>query len=67
MEFKHSKYVRIICDLKVGDVITTDVHYSLIGKKQSILDIKRGPSESGIMLKITGYEGYIDSNWVEKV
>lgn len=67
MEFRLSKHVRIICDLKVGDTITTDVHCSIVGKKQSILGIKRGPSESGIMLKITGYEGYIDSNWVEKV
>jgi hypothetical protein len=70
MEVQFKRYVRIICDLEVGDVVqTVNWGYKLDKKDWIITDIKYmlGRCESSFMIKIDGYEHYIDSNWVQKV
>lgn len=69
MELQFKKHVRVICDLAIGDVVRTDFDYRLNGKDWVIEDIRFavGNCESGVLVKIDGYERYIDSNWFDKV
>lgn len=69
MEVQFKKHVRIICDLQIGDKVRTiGWGYKLDGKDWTITDIKyTGNSESGFLVKIDGYDSYIDSNWLNKV
>lgn len=69
MEIQFKRNVRVICDLAIGDVVRTiDWGYRLDGKDWVILDIKYCKNcESGFLIKIDGYDSYIDSGWVEKV
>lgn len=67
MEIQFSKHVRIICDLKIGDIVRTDFTYKTKGKDWIIEDIKYSSnSDSGFLVKINGYENYLDSNWLDK-
>lgn len=68
MEYQHSKHVRVICDLSIGDIVTTDIHYTIKGLGQTIKDIKRADNcTSGFLVRISGYSEYIDSDWVDKI
>ncbi len=70
MEFKFKKHVRIICDLEIGDKVMTDRWGpKLDGIVHTILDIKPefGGCESGILVKIDGYDGWIDTGWLNKL
>lgn len=69
MEVQFKKHVRVICDLKIGDVVYTEGWgHKLDGTDWIVEDIKNyiGKSESGFMVKINGYERLIDSNWLNK-
>lgn len=67
MKYKHSKHVTLICDLEVGDIVTTEYRKKLIGKQFKIIEINPclGYS-SGIRIKLDGFKGYMDSDWVDK-
>lgn len=70
MEIQFKKHVRVICDLKIGDKVKTDEWgYQLDGIVREIEDIKAafGKCTSGFLVKITGYDNYIDSNWLDKI
>lgn len=70
MEIQWKKNVRVICDLEVGDEVTTDEWgRDLDGKTHTILKIipNFGGCESGFMVLITGYDSPIDSGWLNKV
>lgn len=70
METQLHRHVRVICDLKIGDTVRTrQFSYKLDNRHWIIEDIKWafGSSESGVLVKISGYESYIDSNWLAKV
>lgn len=68
MEIQHAKHVRIICDLNVGDKVRTgNWGYKLDGKEWIVEEIMRHENcESGFMVKINGYESFIDSNWLNR-
>lgn len=70
MEVQYKKHVRVICDLEVGDKVTTDGWGpQLDGKIHTILEITPafGRCESGFFVKISGYDRKLDSNWLNKV
>lgn len=70
MELQYKKHVRIICDLQIGDKVRTiGWGYKLDGKDWIIEDIQWaiGGCESGVRVKINGYDSYLDSNWLNKV
>jgi len=70
MEIQWKKNVRVICDLEVGDKVTTDGWgKDLDGKTHYVEDIVAafGHCESGFWVKISGYGGYLDSNWLNKI
>jgi len=68
MEHQHSKYVKIVCSLNIGDTITTNIHNSIKNKKCKIIDIKySNQCESGFMVRIQEYVGWFDSNWIISV
>lgn len=69
MEIQHKKHVRVICDLNIGDEVYVEGWgYKLDGNKWVIEDIKEaiGKCESSFLVKINGYDRYIDSNWLNK-
>ncbi len=71
IEIKWQRYVRVICDLEVGDMVTVDGfgHPLVDGKYYAIEEIffKPGGSESGFTVKINGYPSPLDSNWLDKI
>lgn len=70
MEFKFKKHVKVVVDLEVGNKVTTDGWgYKLDGKIHTIEEIKQafGRCESGILVKISGYDSFLDSDWLDKV
>lgn len=70
MEVQWQKHVRVICDLKVGDKVRTDNWGpALDGVDHFVEEIKShfGKCDSGFMVKISGYNRLIDSNWLNKV
>lgn len=69
MEKKIGKHVKLICDLKKGDKVYTEGWgYQLDGKELIVEDVKEamGRCQSGFLVKVTNYENYIDSDWVNK-
>jgi hypothetical protein len=69
MEVVKGKHVKIILDLNIGDTVQTDGWgKNLDGVDRKIEDIKEayGKSQSGFTVKITGYDRYIDSDWLIK-
>lgn len=70
MEIQYKKHVRVICDLKVGDKVTTDSWgRDLDGRTHEVTDVEYRPGrcESGFMIYISGREHPLDSNWLNKV
>lgn len=70
MEVQWKKNVRVVCDLEVGDKVTTDEWgRELDGKTHTVLKVIPcfGHCESGFMIQICGYDNPIDSNWLNKV
>jgi len=69
MEIKRGKHVKLICELEVGQTVKLDGWgYKFNGKIFKIEDIT--PQEncsSGFVVKIDGYENYIDSDWIDVV
>lgn len=67
MEFKFKKHVTIVCSLNIGDTVRTDKWGpNLDGRDWIIQDMKLGVCESGVMVKISGCDSYIDSSWLIK-
>lgn len=70
MEVQWKKNVRVICDLDVGDKVTTDGWgRELDNKVHEVVNVEYRPGscESGFMIKISGYKDPLDSNWLNKV
>jgi len=68
----HGKHVKVICTLKVGDIVTPEngLDSKLQGKRLKVLEIDLIPKrtcQSGCMIKIEGYPNWIDSDWVDVV
>lgn len=68
MEIQFKKNVRIICDLEIGETVTIkNWGYKLDGEHK-ILDMKFSPGcESSFLIKVDGYDSWIDSGWVDKI
>lgn len=69
-EFQFKKHTKVVCDLEKGDRVKTDGFGYSTDKNISIIeDVKFKPSScgSGVMVKISGYNNYIDSDWLIKV
>lgn len=66
---QYKKWVTIHCHLSIGDeVIIEGWGYKFDNKHFSITDIKYALGcESGFLVKIDGYENYIDSGWITLV
>jgi len=66
MEIQKHKHVQIICSLEVGQMVKIEGWgYKFDGKQFKIEDIKQSDvCESGFLVKINGYENYLDSNWI---
>jgi len=70
MKIKTGKHVKIICELNEGDQVMTDgCGYKLDGKIHKVKEIKFniGHCKSGVMVRISGYAGWLDSDWLDKV
>jgi hypothetical protein len=70
MEVQWKKHVRVICDLELGDKVTTDEWGGKLDNKvHEVEDVfyRPGTCESGFMIKISGYGSPIDSNWLNKI
>lgn len=69
MEFQYKKNIKIVVDFEVGETILIEGWgYQLDGKhiiKEFITNF--GGCESGIMVKISGYDNYIDVGWLSKL
>jgi len=69
MEFQYKKNVKIVVDFEVGEeILIKDWGYKLDGK-HTILEFKInfGGCESGIMVKVDGYDSFIDVGWLTKI
>ena len=69
MEFQYKKHVKIVVDFEVGEeILIQGWGYKLDGK-HTIEDFKTnfGGCESGIMVKISGYNSSIDIGWLNKI
>lgn len=69
MEFKFKKHVSVICNLAIGEqVIIEGWGREFDFKTVTIEDIKFNPgiSGSGVQVKVSGYNNYIDSDWITK-
>ena len=68
MIIQFKKNVRLICDLEIGEQVdVNDWGYKLDGR-HTILDLKYHTNcESSFMVKIDGYDSWIDSGWVTKI
>ena len=68
-EFNFKKNVKIVVDFEVGDkILIKDWGYKLDGE-HTIENFKTnfGGCESGILAKISGYDGWIDIGWLNKL
>lgn len=69
MEFEFKKNVKIVVDFEVGEkILIKDWGYKLDGE-HTVEDFKTnfGGCESGIMVKISGYDSWIDVGWLSKL
>jgi len=69
---QYAKHVQFICSLKVGDIVTLDLDFGgkFVGKQLKVLELRVLPPvncQSGVMIRIEGYEGWIDSDWADVV
>lgn len=70
MEVQFKKHVRVICDLEVGDKVTTDNWGpALDNKVYTIEEVipNIGYCESGFFVRISGYQNLLDSSWLNKI
>lgn len=70
MEIQFKNNVRIICDLEIGDTVqTVGMGYKYDGSLWVIIDMVYEPnnSSSGFLVKINGYDNFIDSDYVTKI
>lgn len=69
MEFEFKKNVKIVVDFEVGEkILIKGWGYKLDGE-HTVEDFKTnfGGCESGIMVKISGYDSWIDVGWLSKL
>ncbi len=69
MEFQFKKNVKIVVDFEVGEkIFIKSWGYKLDGE-HTVEDFKTnfGGCESGIMVKISGYDSWIDVGWLSKL
>lgn len=69
MEIQHSKHVKIVCDLNIGDKVRTDNWgRQLDNKVWTVQGVRKFTNcQSGFMVKIDGYDNLLDSDWLDKV
>jgi len=63
------KNVKIVVDFEVGETILIEGWGYKLDGKHTVEDFKTnyGGCESGIMVKISGYENYIDVGWLQEI
>lgn len=69
MEFEFKRNVKIVVDFEVGEnILVKDWGVKLNGE-HTVEDFKTnfGGCESGIMVKISGYDSWIDVGWIHKL
>ena len=69
MEFNFKKNIKIVVNFEIGEeILIKDWGYKLDGK-HTIEDVKTnfGGSQSGIMVKVSGYDSFIDIGWLSKL
>lgn len=69
MEFKFKENVKIVVDFEVGEkIMIKGLGYKLDGE-HVIKGFKTcfGGCESGILVKVSGYDNYIDVGWLNKI
>lgn len=69
MEFQVKKNVKIVVDFEVGETILIEGWGYKLDGKHTVEDFKKnfGGCESGIMVKISGCDNYIDVGWLSKL
>lgn len=69
MEFQFKKNVKIVVDFEVGEKILIEGWGPKLDGEHTIKEFKKnlGNSESGIMVKISGYDDWIDVGWLSKI
>lgn len=65
IEFQFKKHVKVVCTLEVGQrILIKDWGYKLDGE-HIIEDFKFQPGcESSVLVKVSGYDSFIDSGWI---
>ena len=69
MEFNFKKNVKIVVPLEVGEIVVIDGWGRQLDGKHTIEDFKTnfGGCESGIMVKVSGYDNWLDVGWLTKL
>lgn len=68
-EFEFKKHVKVVVDFEIGEEILIENWGYKLNGKHTIEDFRPsfGLSESGILVKISGYDNYIDLGWLTKI
>lgn len=69
MEFQYKKNIKLVLGFEIGEKVLVkgwgdklDGHHILEDARANF-----GGCESGVLVKISGYDDYIDSGWLTKV
>ncbi len=69
MEFQYKKNVKLVVDFEVGEEILIQGWGEKLDGKHIIEFFRKnfGGCESGIMVKVSGYDALIDVGWLTKI
>lgn len=69
MEFNIKRHVKLVVNLEIGEEVMLSGFSKDYDGKHKIVEIKEyfGQCESGVMIKLSGYDCFIDSSWVSKI
>lgn len=64
MEFEIGKNVKLVTSLEIGNKVVNYCGGYKTKGETTIEDIKRGPGQTGILVKTENYDRYVDSDWI---
>lgn len=69
MEFQFKKNVKVVVDFEIGEEVLIEGWGHKLDGKHTIEDLKTnyGGCESGVMVKVSGYDRHIDLGWITKL
>lgn len=69
MEFQFKKHIKIVVDFEIGEKILIVGWGHKLDGEHVIEKFKTsfGGCESGIMVKLVGYDSFIDVGWLKKI